>query len=82
MITIEAEDEHYCLVTDGKSWTVLERRAGKFYPLGNCSRPGVGLDDPAAATLLREGWAYPELVARHLLADRAAEWRDLLEHLR
>jgi hypothetical protein len=82
MITIEAEDEDYCLVTDGKSWTVLERRAGKFHPLGNCSRPGVGLDDPATATFLREGRTYSEPVARHLLTDTAAEWRDLLEHLR
>ena len=41
MIAIKAEQEHYCLATDGESWTVIERRAGKYYPLGNCSRPGV-----------------------------------------
>jgi hypothetical protein len=38
MFTIKAVQEHYCLVTDGESWTVIERRAGKYYPLGNCSR--------------------------------------------
>ena len=45
MITIRAEQEHYCLVTDGRSWTVIERRAGKYHPLGNCSQPGVALDE-------------------------------------
>jgi len=55
MFTIKAVQEHYCLVTDGESWTVIERRAGKYYPLGNCSRPGVTLDEPEAATLFREG---------------------------
>ena len=82
MIAIKAEQEHYCLATDGKSWTVIERRAGKYYPLGNCSRPGVALDEPEAATLFREGRCYPEPAARHLLATVATEWRDLFEHIR
>ena len=82
MITIKAEQEHYCLVTDGVSWTVIERRAGKYYPLGKCSRPGVGLDEPAAATLFREGRCFPEPTARRLLSDVATEWRDLFEHIR
>jgi hypothetical protein len=31
MMTIKAEQEHYCLLTDGgSSWTVIERRAGKI----------------------------------------------------
>src|ERR1700730_4163301 len=54
MIAIKAEQEHYCLATDGESWTVIERRAGKYYPLGNCSGPGVALDEQNAATLFRE----------------------------
>jgi hypothetical protein len=82
MITIEAEQEHYCLVTDGRFWTVIERRAGKYYPLGNCSRPGVALDEPAAAALFREGRCYPERVARNRLADVAVEWRGLFELIR
>lgn len=82
MITIKAVDEHYCLATDGKSWTVLERRAGKFYPLGDCSRRGVALNEPAAVALFRAAPHYPEPVARHLLVDVATEWRDLLEHIR
>jgi hypothetical protein len=82
MITIIAEQEHYCLLTDDGSWTVTERRAGKYFPLGNCSRPGVTLDEPRAAALFREGRCYPELAARRRLADVATEWRVLLEHIR
>ena len=82
MITIEDEQEHYCLVTDGTSWTVIERRAGKYYPLGDCSRPGIALGDPAAAALFQGGRCYSEPVARHLLADVAMKWRQLFEHIR
>ena len=82
MITVKAEQEHYCLVTDGASWTAIERRAGKYYPSGNCSRPGIALDEPGAAALFPEGRCYPEPTARHLLADVATEWRDLFEHIR
>jgi hypothetical protein len=82
MITIKAEEEHYCLVTDGRLWTVIERRAGKYYPLGNCSRTGVALDQPAAVALFHDGRCYPEPVARRRLTDVALEWRVLFEHLR
>jgi hypothetical protein len=82
MITIRAEQEHYCLITDGGYWTVVERRAGKYYPLGDCSCPGVALDVPEAAFLLRPGSRYPEPVARRILAEVATEWRDLFEHIR
>ena len=57
MITIKAEQEHYCLVTDGGYWTVVERRAGKYHPLGNCARPGIALEDPEAATFFAAGLA-------------------------
>jgi hypothetical protein len=82
MITIKAEQEHYCLITDEESWTVVERRAGKYYPLGNCSRPGVNLDSLDAASLFREGRRYAEPAARRILAEVATEWRDLFEHIR
>jgi hypothetical protein len=82
MITIKAEQEHYCLLTDGGSWTVTERRASKYFPLGNCSQPGVALDEPGATALFHEGRCYPESAARRRLADVATEWRDLLEHIR
>jgi hypothetical protein len=82
MIIIQAEQEHYCLVTDGRSWTVIERRAGKYYPLGNCARPGIALDEPGADALLREGLCYTEPAARRLLADVASEWRNLFEQIR
>jgi len=82
MITIKAEQEHYCLVTDDGFWTVVERRAGKYHPLGNCSQPGVALDEPEAAALFRKGRCYAEPAARRLLADVATEWRYLAEHVR
>ena len=82
MITIKAEQEHYCLVRDGAAWTVIERRAGKYYPLGNCARPGVALDEPGAATLFHDGRSYREAAARRLLANIATQWRDLFEHIR
>lgn len=82
MMTIIAEQEHYCLVTDGSYWTVVERRAGKYYPLGNCARPGVDLDSLDATILMREGRRYPERIARRILSEVATEWRDLFEHIR
>jgi hypothetical protein len=82
MITIEGEQEHYCLVTDGGYWTVVERRAGKYYALGYCSRPGVALEAPEAASLFRPGRSFPEPTARRILAEVATEWRDLFEHIR
>jgi hypothetical protein len=82
MITIKAEQEHYCLVTDEEYWTVVERRAGKYYPLGNCSRPGVDLDASDAEALFREGRRYPEPAARRVLTEVASEWRHLFELIR
>ncbi len=82
MITIKAEQEHYCLLTDEGFWTVVERRAGKYYPLGNCAQPGVHLDEPEAAALFRGDRCAPEPIARQRLADVATEWRDLAERIR
>ena len=82
MITIKAEREYYCLATDGEAWTVIERRAGKYYPLGNCTGPGVTLDAPSATALFGRGRRYSEASARRKLEDVGAEWRELLEHIR
>jgi len=82
MITIKAEQEHYCLVTDGARWSVVERRAGRYYPLGNCSSPGVSLDAPEAARLFPAERHYTEDSGRRILAEVATEWRDLFEHIR
>jgi len=82
MITIKAEREYYCLATDGEAWTVIERRAGRYYSLGNCTGPGVALDEPGAASLFSGKRRYSEAAAHHLLEDVGMEWRDLLEHIR
>ena len=80
MITIEAEQEDYCLATDGGAWTVLEGPAS-IIRSGNCG-PGVTLDDPAAAALFRGGQRLPEPYVRRLLTDIAEEQRSLLEWIR
>lgn len=82
MIMIKAEQEHYCLVTCDGYWTVIERRAGRYHPLGNCSGLGVALDEPRAAALFREDRCHSEQAARRLLAEVAAEWRHLAERVR
>jgi hypothetical protein len=82
VITIEDEQEHYCLLTDGQYWTVVERRAGKYHPLGNCSRPGITLDSDEAMSLFDGGRQYKEPVARRILTVVATEWRELFEHIR
>jgi hypothetical protein len=82
MLKVIAEQEHYLLVSDGNSFTVVERRAGKFYPLRNGSRIGVCLDDDTIAGLIQGSGAYTEQAARSLLADVASQWRDLFEHVR
>lgn len=82
MLTIAAEQEHYCLLTDGTAWTVAERRAGKYYPLGDCRQRGVALDQPEAARLLTGGRRFSEPAARRVLADVADEWRYLFEVVR
>jgi hypothetical protein len=82
MMKVIAEQEHYLLVSDGEHFTVVERRAGKFYPLCNGIRHGLDLDDETAAQLVRESGSYSEQDARGLLAHVASQWRDLFEHVR
>jgi hypothetical protein len=82
MLHIAAEREHYCLLTDGSAWTIAERRAGKYYPLGDCRCAGVSLDQADADSLLRQGRRYSETAARRALSDVAADWRHLFEVIR
>ena len=79
---IIAEREHYLLVSDGKRFTVVERRAGKFYPLCNGIRHGCDLNDEGVAELVRELGSFSEREGRRRLADVAGRWRDLFEHVR
>jgi hypothetical protein len=82
MLKVIAEREHYLLVSDGLHFTVVERRAGRYYPLRNGIRRGFDLEDDTVGELLRQSILYSEWDARNLLAHVAAQWRDLLEHVR
>jgi hypothetical protein len=82
MMKVIAEQEHYLLVSDGEHFSVVERRAGKSYPLCSGIRRGLDLDDETVAQLVRESGSYSESDARKLLADVASQWRDLFEHAR
>jgi hypothetical protein len=82
MMKVIAEQEHYLLISDGEHFSVVERRAGKFYPLCSGLRRGLDLDDETVAQLVRETGSYSESDARELLADVASQWRDLFEHVR
>jgi hypothetical protein len=77
-----AEQEHYLLVSDGDRCTVVERRAGKFYPVCNGIRDGVDPEEEGITRLVR-GWSsYSEREGRRRLADVAGRWRDLFEQVR
>ena len=82
MLKVIAEQEHYLLVSDGQHFTVVERRAGKYYPLRNGIRHGFDLNDDTVGELLRRSIRYSERDARGLLAHMATQWRNLLEHVR
>ena len=82
MMKVVAEQEHYLLVSDGDRFTVVERRAGKFYPLRKGDRHGLQLDDTTVVQLVRESGSYSERDGRRRLANVASQWRDLCEHIR
>jgi hypothetical protein len=80
MLKVIAEQEHYLLISDGQDFTVVERRAGKFYPLCTGVRHGLDLGDETVAELISRSGSYSERQRR--LAEVASEWRDLFEHVR
>jgi hypothetical protein len=82
MLKVIAEQEHYLLISDSQRFTVVERRAGKFYPLCTGVRHGLDLDDETAAELIRRSGLYSEQDAQRRLVDVASQWRELLEHVR
>jgi hypothetical protein len=82
MLRVIAEREHYLLVSDGQYFTVVERRAGKYYPLRNGIREGFDLHEDAVGELLRQSILFSERDAHRLLMQVATQWRDLLEHVR
>ena len=82
MLKVIDEQEHYLLISDGQRFTVVERRAGKFYPLRTGARHGLNLDDETVAVLIRQSGSYSERDAQCLLVEVASQWRDLFEHVR
>ena len=82
MLKVIAEQEHYLLISDGQRFTVVERRAGKFYPLCTGVRHGLDLDDETVAELIRRSGSYSERDAQRRLVEVASQWRDLFEHVR
>ena len=81
MMKVVAEQEHYLLVSDGDRFTVVERRAGQFYPLCNGARHGLQLDDATVVQLVPKSGSIPSGMAA-ALANVASQWRDLCEHIR
>jgi hypothetical protein len=80
MREVESRD-NYILLEDGDRWAVVERRAGRYYPLRARARDGA---DPRDAAALRRvigeaGWTE-EMEARRLLKE-AAEGYDRLANL-
>ena len=71
MIRVVEERDHYLLIADGDRFAVVERRAGKLYPLRDGARDGVALDDPR----------LPSLIARHEWCDEVEARRVLNELL-
>jgi hypothetical protein len=82
MLKVIAQQEHYLLVSNGQRFTVVERRAGKYYPLHNGARQPVELNVDTVGDLLCQSVWYSVRDALGLLGDVAAQWRDLLEHVR
>ena len=82
MIKVLDEKEHYLLITDGRRYTVVERRAGLYYRLKHRAPHGVALDNAGARELFRADTLLDEADAHKLLIEVATEWRDLAEHVR
>jgi hypothetical protein len=78
MLKAIAEQEHYLLISDSRCSTVVERRAGNFYPLRTGVRHGLDLDDGSVAEMRQSG-SYSERNAQCLLVEVASQWRDLFD---
>ncbi len=75
---IVEERDNYALVEDGERWSVLERRAGRYYPLRGGARDGEAAGN--LARLKGVDW-LDEARARARLVEVHARRRDLAERL-
>jgi hypothetical protein len=71
------ERDNYLLVEDDGGWAVVERRAGRFFPVRDGARDGTGATDPAEAA---SEWTS-EIEARAKLLELEQRRRDLAERL-
>jgi hypothetical protein len=76
MRVVEERDNYLLIEADGR-WAVVERRAGRFFPVRDGAREGSGAGEPAAAA---EDWS-DEIAARAKLGDLEQRRRDLAERL-
>jgi hypothetical protein len=74
---IVEERDNYLLIESDGSWAVVERRAGRFYPMRDGARIGNGAADPLGAAA---DWS-DEIAARAKLRQLEQRRRDLAERL-
>ena len=76
------EKENYLLVEEGGRWTVVERRAGRWYPVRDEPREGADPSDAAAVRRMvgDDGWAE-EGEARRMLDEVAARHDRLAQRI-
>jgi hypothetical protein len=76
------ETENYLLIEEGGRWTVVERRAGRWYPMRDERREGADPSDAAAVRRVvgDDGWSG-EVEARRVLDEVAARHDRLARRL-
>jgi hypothetical protein len=81
VVKIVEQRDHYVLLADGGLFAVVERRAGRFYPLSCGAREGYAPDDPALARKLGASAWSDEATARAVLQDLEERRRQLAERI-
>jgi hypothetical protein len=74
--------ENYLLVEEDGRWAVVERRAGRWYPMREASREGADPNDAAAVRrVIGEGGWSDEIEARRVLSELAAQHDHLAQRV-
>lgn len=82
--TVEIVEEHssFLLIRAASRFAVLERRAGRIYPMRSGGREGVPMTPEAMAALLAREGTMPEDEARRLFAELSDRGDRLAQSLR